>query len=606
MSRELSETLAAEFAGESQQIVLLYEGVFTSGTLRLCSLPYDVSWDGQTWLGAGELLGFSGLEETTELKATGCALSLACNEEIAQLALAQARTGQSGKVWIGTRARRPSLRFAFADAESAVPTIGDATLTVTRAGTNATRWTSGGVLEEVAANTARIDYDRATLECKGLLVEVARTNSIRNNTMVGAVAGVIGAGGALPTNWVSGTALTGLTLEVIGTGNEFNVDYIALRLSGTPSGAGPYAITFDTVAAADGETWTGSLFARLVGGSLSGVSTVHNEVTLRDAGAVVKDSTQEVIVPASAVLPTQRAAGATVTGTDATIATANAAIRFTLSGAAIDFTIRIGLPQLELGANRSSVIKTSGAAATRNADVPVGSPSTFINATEGTLLVEFEKSGFSGNTEMAAALSDGTADANIIAIYVQSGATPNVRFRVTSGAVAQVDIQDGDPAAEDDVVRAVGAYKENDFALSRDGGGVPTTDTSGSVAAGVNKLTIGCRGDGGAQLNGWIRLLDYYPYRCIDGFLPGLSDGEEVGPFYHIVADPYLAFEGRLDVPTIQKGERPVVTIAYESRLRDLERANELRMTDQDHQRLFQGDRFFSRVPSSQEKIVNW
>ena len=113
--RDLEAQVATDFAADSQNLVLFYEGVFESGTLRLCSLPYAVSWDSQTWLGAGELLGFSGIEETTELKATGCALSLACTAEIAQLALAQSRTGQSGKVWLGTRSYTAGVPSITAD-----------------------------------------------------------------------------------------------------------------------------------------------------------------------------------------------------------------------------------------------------------------------------------------------------------------------------------------------------------------------------------------------------------------------------------------------------------------------------------------------------------
>jgi hypothetical protein len=62
---------------------------------------------------------------------------------------------------------------------------------------------------------------------QGLLVEEARTNSIRNNSMQGAVAGTPG---TLPTNWSESRA-AGLTQTVVGTGTQNGIDYIDIRLN---------------------------------------------------------------------------------------------------------------------------------------------------------------------------------------------------------------------------------------------------------------------------------------------------------------------------------------------------------------------------------------
>lgn len=74
-----------------------------------------------------------------------------------------------------------------------------------------------------------------------------------------------------------------------------------------------------------------------------------------------------------------------------------------------------------------------------------------------------------------------------------------------------------------------------------------------------------------------------------------------------IIADPYLAFNGRLDSVSIDEGpDTSVISINYESRLIDLQKAREIRYTDQEQQRLFPGDLGLEFVPSMQDMVLNW
>ena len=57
----------------------------------------------------------------------------------------------------------------------------DPRVTFTRAGATATRVNSSGLIESVAADTARFDFDPTTLVCKGLLIEEQRQNVILNS-----------------------------------------------------------------------------------------------------------------------------------------------------------------------------------------------------------------------------------------------------------------------------------------------------------------------------------------------------------------------------------------------------------------------------------------
>jgi hypothetical protein len=63
----------------------------------------------------------------------------------------------------------------------------------------------------------------------GIDAVILATNSIRNNTMVGAVAGTPG---TFPTNWglANGSALS---YSVIGTGVDDEISYIDVRFFGT-------------------------------------------------------------------------------------------------------------------------------------------------------------------------------------------------------------------------------------------------------------------------------------------------------------------------------------------------------------------------------------
>lgn len=74
-----------------------------------------------------------------------------------------------------------------------------------------------------------------------------------------------------------------------------------------------------------------------------------------------------------------------------------------------------------------------------------------------------------------------------------------------------------------------------------------------------------------------------------------------------VVADPHLCFRGRLDVSTIEEdADKAIVTVTYESRLIDHQRARERRYTHEDQQIDYPGDRGFEYVASLQDKPFVW
>jgi hypothetical protein len=79
------------------------------------------------------------------------------------------------------------------------------------------------------------------------------------------------------------------------------------------------------------------------------------------------------------------------------------------------------------------------------------------------------------------------------------------------------------------------------------------------------------------------------------------------GGILQVIADPYLCFEGKLDVPTIEEnGDTCTVSVSYESRLIDLQQARVWRWTNEDQQRLFPGDKGFAYVADLVDKSVSW
>jgi hypothetical protein len=210
--------------------------------------------------------------------------------------------------------------------------------------------------------------------------------------MVGAVAGTPGTS---PTNWTLGS-LSGLTQTIVGTGTESGIAYIDIRIFGTTSsalffGVRPENIT--VVAATPNSIWTSTFYVRLVGGSLTNVTGIKNVLTnFNSSGAALNQYAVALLTPTSAALATQRYSLSTTSATfaDATTAFVISALQVEAnSGAAIDITLRIGLPQLEQGAFATSVIPTTTAAATRAADVASITGSNF-GTTRTNLLLRSE------------------------------------------------------------------------------------------------------------------------------------------------------------------------------------------------------------------------
>lgn len=211
--------------------------------------------------------------------------------------------------------------------------------------------------------TYAADVPRFVNPANRLLFEGQRTNSFTNPRCEGATPGTPG---TMPTTWSIAAAL-GLTTTVVGVGTEDGINYVDVQFSGTPTSTGTVQINHITTnpAAIDGQVWTYSLFSRLVGGSLTNVGNAVLALALGTTNVNVNYTLSSDPLAGQRRAATGTAAGGT------TVANGRWRCNVT-SGLAVDFTVRLGWPQLELGAFASSPILPpvgSPGASTRGADV---------------------------------------------------------------------------------------------------------------------------------------------------------------------------------------------------------------------------------------------
>jgi hypothetical protein len=384
----------------------------------------------------------------------------------------------------------------------------DSRVTFTRAST-ATFVNSSGVITTAAANVPRFTHDPATLQPQGLLIEEQRTNGIRNNTMQGAVAGTPG---TPPTNWAV-SAAAGLTTDVVGTGTANGITWIDLRISGTTN-ATSYVLrtagTGDTAASA-GQVWTSSTWAAIAAGSTTNITSINLQV-------------RDNIAASSQAMSLTSALTRYFHTATLSVGTTGVATTFSItfsSGAAIDITLRIGLPQLELGAFATSVIPTTTTALTRNADVASMTGTNFsswYNASEGTLYVEAQLQGVEGLAPAAlVSIDDVTTNNRIILRRSLVAGTANFRFVSSAGSI-DANLLSGSNTG---LNKMIAAFKAGDQ-QSANNGTLFTGITPVASLPIVTRLAIG-DGTGSTPASGTIRRIAYYPTRLSNAQLQALT-----------------------------------------------------------------------------------
>ncbi len=394
-------------------------------------------------------------------------------------------------------------------------------MTVTRAST--------GYAEDQSGVWTSFGNNEPRITNKGLLVEEARTNSLRNNSMQGAVAGTPG---TAPTNWVNGTGSSvGISWRIAGVGTENGVEYVDIAFSGTVAGVlSGQVIYFDAsinaAAATTGQTWTNSAFLKLVSGNLTGWTSLDLTLRENDSGPAFLRQTLSNVLTMGGTL-TRFSHAVTMGASTAGIATG---LRFSIADTTVvDATIRIGWPQLELGAFATSPIRTTSAAVTRAADAVSLTGTAFSSwygaPTAATIYAEnFAQAPVSFATnQYIAAISDGTLNNRLSLFW--PGTALNLQGRITSGGVAATPGVAGTTSPTNRVTKvALAAGVGANLGIASYDASLGTASTPAAFPVGCNVMTLGQQEVGAAQfLNGYLRRIAYFPSRLANAELQAIT-----------------------------------------------------------------------------------
>ena len=211
---------------------------------------------------------------------------------------------------------------------------------------------STGALATAAIGVVRTDYSTGN---PVQLNEPAGKNWLPNPRAEGMIAG---SPGTAPNSWANAYGF-GLTRTIVGVGTEGGVPYIEIRYNGTSTAAGYTYFDFTpwNIPTTQNDNWTLSAFLRLTAGSWSNINAMQLQMFGGNSVPSQVDFTGLTIsYPTSAALSTQRykVSGAFVNSA-VVVALARYIIGFA-TGLAIDFTVRIGAPQMEKTTAASSVI----------------------------------------------------------------------------------------------------------------------------------------------------------------------------------------------------------------------------------------------------------
>jgi hypothetical protein len=142
--------------------------------------------------------------------------------------------------------------------------------------------------------------------------------------------------------------------------------------------------------------------------------------------------------------------------------------------------------QYEIGAYATSYINTLGAAVTRVADAASKtSASAIIGQTEGTVYSEFVVNGFA-NFGTPLCINNGTTDESVWLTTFANGDIRAEVFSSTGGGIQASFTKSGNVVGQTYKI-AIG-YAVNNFAFFVNGVQVGTTDTSGQVPVGMNRV----------------------------------------------------------------------------------------------------------------------
>lgn len=361
---------------------------------------------------------------------------------------------------------------------------------------------------------------------QGALIEPASTNQIRNPRAEGATVGDLAASGVLPQTGLASNQgdwrmnYTGGAVSVVATGTENGWPYIDIRFNGTFTGDN--WLEFEdrqVISVSAGEVWTGSVGLKLVAGTVPARLSLN--VDERTAGGGFGSFNTGNEVDLSGIDSTHRRYAITETIDHASVVSASMILYGkNFGGGAVDFTIRIYVPQFEMSAGATSVVlpePSTPAAVTRAADF-VSIPAGAWAADEPwTVYIEYVRRVATG-LDYIFTISD-AANQDYVAAY--NSASSFQFFTAENGSITE-NKTGGALAALGDANQIAVANAENDLSISVAGEAQVTDATWMLPVNAATKLVLGANPAGGAQLNGYVRSFRYWPRRLTNDQLEAL------------------------------------------------------------------------------------
>lgn len=395
-------------------------------------------------------------------------------------------------------------------------------ITLTRSGT-ATRVNAAGLIETVAANVPRFDYDPISRVLRGLLVEEERTNlALKSEAFDNAA-------------WTK-TNITVPANQAVAPDGAGTADRPIVNNGVSLNAAG---VSRDFTKAATATTYTWSVFAKaaqfnriglglqdssnnansanvvvsLVDGSISSVAAASGTFTAASATVqAFPDGWYRVSLTCTSGTETSIRAWLYVRDSVATTGTGTSGV--TMWGA-----------QLEVGVAASSYIPTTSTTVTRGVETPFIGGDTLAQVrsqTEGTLLaiVRPITRGTSFVAPRIFELGDNAALNRVGAHGFQTG---EIIAFVDVAGVRLADLRFSAKWNANTRVKVALAFRQNDAALSVDGGLV-TSGAAISVPSPLSELGIAsARYSPLSSMNGWIETLRYFPTRLPNAQLQALT-----------------------------------------------------------------------------------
>lgn len=384
----------------------------------------------------------------------------------------------------------------------------DPRVTVTRADNTATCFNASGFIETVNANLPRFDYNSLTLQCKGILIEEARTNLFLYSNQFD----------QFP--WTVGDATISVNTTISPLGVQ-NADTLVEAANNSVH------FLFAISALQPAGTYTYSIYVKPNGRTKFRLQ--QNDTT---AFAVLFDLTAQTVTPIAggatgAIEPVKNGwFRCSMTYTTAVPITLTNVVYLADSSGSISYLgdgvsgLHLSAAQLEAGAFATSYIPTTTTSLTRNADAVSMTGTNFsdwYSPTQGTLTVTAD----SGNVpdadvvvRMAAVISDTVGFTNAVRLERVSG-----QYRAVTTVAGAAELVVGTWNANT-TGTLVSAYGSNAAAAFNGAATQPFAQT-----APVSPLFLGI-GSNSASANffcGHIKAVRYFPQRLTNAEVQAFS-----------------------------------------------------------------------------------